>query len=229
MNATIYKTTVLVSELQAMRLFASEDESRYVLNGVLVEIWPDKTLLVATDGRRLGVLNTRAEQRFDNADKASFIIPSERLERLKPVPRYETTDEKNVLVLTFEQDGRDCGPTRITIDHEGAMMQLRGEAIPKAFPEWRQVIPTGQPKPAPLTAFNSDFFADLSKVAKLLGSDDLVFVARGYHDKQSQSSGAYELRLAGVPNFYCVLMPAKTDNAPERQQWLGLTERKAAA
>lgn len=215
----IHKTVVLVSELQAMRLFASEDEARFVLNGVLVEIWQDKTLLVATNGRTIAIHKTECFQPHDHVSATRFIVPSERIERLKPIPRYKRDDEKNHVTIAFDDREKD---TNLWIDHAGAMMQLRGQAIPSEYPAWRRTLPTGKPKPCPVTAFNAAFFADLAKAAALLGASDSAFIAQAYHDEDSLSSGVHEVRFPGVAGFYCAMMPLKSDGIPQRQQWLSL-------
>ncbi len=46
----------------AARLFASTDESRYILNGVLVEVRGSDALLVATDGRTMAVICANFEE-----------------------------------------------------------------------------------------------------------------------------------------------------------------------
>src|SRR5688572_22703331 len=75
-----YNATILVRELQAMRLLASEDETRFVLNGVHVELGPEHVLLIATDGRRLGVLRCGAS--VNDAAPIRFTIPVEAIDRI---------------------------------------------------------------------------------------------------------------------------------------------------
>lgn len=58
------KIIVSRNELLAALIFSSDDETRFVLNGVCVEVSPRslKPTLITTDGRRLAVIESQAEQ-----------------------------------------------------------------------------------------------------------------------------------------------------------------------
>jgi DNA polymerase III subunit beta len=220
--------SVLVSELQAMRLFALEDESRYVLNGVLVEVWPDKTLIVATDGRRLAVLKSRAFCETPPPDEMrSFIIPNERLKRISSVKKKDREDEANRIDIFFE-----CDDGTLHLRHDGAGQELWGKAIKGNYPGWRKVVPTGDGVAIPVTGFNARYFADFVKVAKLLGASDTGFVAKAYPGDAEGKIGPAEFRLSNLADFYSVIMTLDISKAalPEKQPWLGLQpiEQKAA-
>ena len=51
--------SIYARELKAAALFASRDEARYLMNGVLVEIWSkDRILLIGTDGKTLAFVKS---------------------------------------------------------------------------------------------------------------------------------------------------------------------------
>ena len=73
---------VQVDELRAMLLFASQDDTRFMLNGIHVEVINGKPILAATDGRRLAVIESVSDQSEQPAEvdfeltlSASFVKP----------------------------------------------------------------------------------------------------------------------------------------------------------
>jgi DNA polymerase III sliding clamp (beta) subunit (PCNA family) len=112
---------------------ASTDSSRYVLNGVCIDISePDCHCLVATDGRHLYSANTF---RFDLGQ--SVIIPSRKF--LNWSPFHDDGD----WFLSFEPD-KEGKPAwvRIQSDH----WTFLTKAIDGSYPNWRQLVPKPGPK-----------------------------------------------------------------------------------
>ena len=59
----------------------STDETRYVLNGVLFTFKDNKLTLVATDGRRLAMLDIDLE--FPRSHEADIIVPTKAVTELQ--------------------------------------------------------------------------------------------------------------------------------------------------
>ncbi|MDD5427883.1 MAG: DNA polymerase III subunit beta [Candidatus Omnitrophica bacterium] len=111
-----------------MRLTAfaiSHDESRYVLNGVLFVIKPSYIRLVATDGRRLAVVEDKVQ--LPKTLERKFIVPTKAVNELDK----SLGDEGDVKI--FFSDNQiffDMGKTRLV------SRLIEGE-----FPNYEQVIP----------------------------------------------------------------------------------------
>lgn len=130
---SIHKTTVLLSELKAIKTFASIDSSRFVLIGVSCEIHKDKTLLVATDGRRLAVL--RSLSMPSDSAPVRFVIPSHLLARMTHAKRKAKPGENDVLIE------HDTESRAVSLRHPSRDYTITGKSLEASFPEWRKVIP----------------------------------------------------------------------------------------
>ena len=103
----------------------SHDESRYVLNGVLFVIKPTHIRLVATDGRRLAVIEDKVQ--LPKTLERKFIVPT------KAVVELDKTLGEEGEVKIFFSDNQiffDMGKTRLV------SRLIEGE-----FPNYEQVIP----------------------------------------------------------------------------------------
>jgi DNA polymerase III subunit beta len=104
---------------------ASTDETRFVLNGVLLSFKAGKLVMVATDGRRLALAEREVE--FAKDDELDMILPSK-----------AATELMHTL--------QDEGPLRIQasanrIQFEFGHIVLSSKLIDGTYPNYRQVIP----------------------------------------------------------------------------------------
>lgn len=177
------KIKVKTNELLAMCLLASHDESRFVLNSLLVEQSPTGTLLVATDGRRLGVLKVDSGP----SDKTSLLIPRTLIERfalLKTVADVTLYEENGIVVI------------------EGPGFRLYSEAIDLDYPNWRQALPkSNQPKDWAQLGVTAEYYDTWHEIAKFLGGSGY------FHLRQANPLEPIEIILHVVSNFYGLLMP----------------------
>ncbi|MBM3244839.1 MAG: DNA polymerase III subunit beta, partial [Candidatus Omnitrophica bacterium] len=103
----------------------SFDETRYILNGILFKVEKNKLILVATDGKRLAIIEKPLKQDFEKT--ISIIIPIKTIQELN----RNLKDEGEVsLVLGNNQVLFDLG-------HIAIISRL----IEGEFPDYRQVIP----------------------------------------------------------------------------------------
>lgn len=116
----------ILKEMISLTVFAvSHDETRYVLNGILFIIKDKKIKLVATDGRRLAVVERELPEKSMLEKKV--IIPTKTAQELSKI----LDDENNVRILFSEnQIFFDLDKTKII------SRLVEGE-----FPNYEQVIP----------------------------------------------------------------------------------------
>ncbi|MFA5146497.1 MAG: DNA polymerase III subunit beta [Candidatus Omnitrophota bacterium] len=109
-----------------MTVFAiSSDETRYVLNGVLFVIKPAYIRLVATDGRRLAMVEEKMQ--FPKALERKMIVPTKTVNELLRV----LTDEGEVKISFGDnQTLFEVGSTRVI-----------SRLIEGDFPNYEQVVP----------------------------------------------------------------------------------------
>ncbi len=103
----------------------SMDESRYVLNGVLLSLHDGKMMMVATDGRRLALVEEELE--FPKSSECDAILPTKAVQELL---RSLEGDGTVTLTLTDSQASFDLGS-----------VYLVSKLIEGNYPNYRQVIP----------------------------------------------------------------------------------------
>lgn len=111
--------------LQKTAYAASNDESRMILNGVLMSVKGQKMVVVATDGRRLALIEKETE--LANDKTIEFVIPTKTISEL-------------VKVL------RDTGQVKINLTQTMASFEMDSctiitKLIEGAYPNYQQVIP----------------------------------------------------------------------------------------
>src|ERR1700747_3606507 len=104
----------------------STDETRYVLNGVLFSFKENKLTLVATDGRRLALVDLELE--FPRSQELEIIVPTKAVSELQRLVREE-------------------GDAKITIGENQIAFELNrtllvSKLIEGNYPNFRQVIPS---------------------------------------------------------------------------------------
>jgi DNA polymerase III subunit beta len=108
----------------------STDESRYVLNGIFINLKEGKMTLVATDGRRLALVDEEVEI----AEKVSgeFIVPAKAINELNRL-----LQDKGEVEIKFGEN-----QASFTLKSEGGLsVLLITKLIEGNYPNYRQVIP----------------------------------------------------------------------------------------
>lgn len=116
----------IIKESLSLTAFAiSHDETRYVLNGVLLGILGNQIRFVATDGRRLAFYKKETKQK--NSKNAEMIVPAKTIHELLKLLEWEGTvkivSAQNKVVFCFEDTF------------------LTSSLIEGNFPNYDQVIP----------------------------------------------------------------------------------------
>lgn len=142
-----------LKEMLNMTSFAiSHDETRYILNGVLFEIKPQKINLVATDGRRLAFIEREVGTKSQKTRKT--IVPT------KATNELQKTLREGELKIYF-------GENQITFDLEKTVIITR--LIEGEFPRYEHVIPKEQKEKLRI---DKDLFLAATRRANLLTSQD---------------------------------------------------------
>jgi DNA polymerase-3 subunit beta len=145
--------SILKEILEATSFAVSHEETRYILNGILLEIKDSTLRLVATDGRRLAL----RESKISNTIKKDFkvIIPIKAVQELS---RNLTTDGEVLITL---------GANQVLFDINKVLIVSR--LIEGEFPNYNQVIP--KPAENKLMLNRDDFLAAIRR-ANLLSTPD---------------------------------------------------------
>lgn len=110
---------------------ASQEEGRYVLNGTYVEFKEHKIVVVATDGRRLALV----EEDYDIPEnaKGGIIVPVKGVSELNRL-----LNDKGTVEINFIENF-----VKFRLINEGsAPIEIFTKLIEGVFPNYRQVVPT---------------------------------------------------------------------------------------
>ena len=114
--------------LKQVEFAMAQQDIRYYLNGLLMEVQGNQLHVVGTDGHRLSYTNTTLDQTFE---KTEVILP-----------------RKTVLELTKLLDEQSDSPVVVDllngqVSFEFGDIQLISKVIDGKFPDYNRVIPTG--------------------------------------------------------------------------------------
>ena len=117
----------------------SSDESRYVLNGIFISLKDHKMTLVATDGRRLALV----DEEVDISEKSSgeFIVPAKAVTELNRLMQ-----DKGEVEIKFGENQASFALK----DEKGLSVLLITKLIEGNYPNYRQVIPSETKERIPL-------------------------------------------------------------------------------
>src|SRR6059058_5054651 len=107
----------------------STDETRYVLNGILFSFKENKLTMVATDGRRLALVDLEVE--FPRSDEVEIIVPTKAVTELS---RLVGEDGQVRMSVSENQVAFEVGNTLLV-----------SKLVEGNYPNYRQVIPA-EPK-----------------------------------------------------------------------------------
>jgi DNA polymerase-3 subunit beta len=118
----------------------STDESRYVLNGIFISLKDHKMTMVATDGRRLALV----DEEVDIAEKSSgeFIVPAKAVNELNRL-----LQDKGDVEIKFGENQASFALK----DDKGFSVLVITKLIEGNYPNYRQVIPAEVKERVPLS------------------------------------------------------------------------------
>lgn len=172
--------------LAAASLFASKDETRYYLNGVMIEFDEAGATYVATDGKRMICYRDDLTDGQKNLMIGGHIIPTAHCKLFK------LGKDDDGYGKIFEEAGR------LTLAR--GFVDIRFAPIDGIYPEWHRVAPTA-PASGMLAQYNLPLLADFQKFATAL-EISAPFVA-------SNGEGPAPIWFPGHPHVMGVMMPMK--------------------
>jgi len=116
----------LLEMLKKTSYAASQDDTRRTLKGVLMSFKDSKLTMVATDGRRLALVEQEIE--FPSNAEKDIVLPAKAVQELQ----RSLNGEGNVCIRVQ--------PSKICFDFNG--VQIYSKLMDEAYPNYRQVIPT---------------------------------------------------------------------------------------
>ena len=117
----------------------SSDESRYVLNGIFISLKDHKMTLVATDGRRLALVDEEVE--ISEKSSGEFIVPAKAVTELNRLMQ-----DKGEVEIKFGENQASFALK----DDKGFSVLLITKLIEGNYPNYRQVIPSETKERVPL-------------------------------------------------------------------------------
>jgi len=135
----------------------STDESRYVLNGIYFSLRDHKLTMVATDGRRLALVDEEVD--ISESSQGEFIVPAKTIFELNRL-----LQEKGDLELRLAEN-----LASFTLkDEKGSSIEISTKLIEGNYPNYRQVIPAETKERVPLA--REEFFHALRR-AEIMTSE----------------------------------------------------------
>jgi DNA polymerase-3 subunit beta len=117
----------------------STDESRYVLNGIFISLKDHKMTMVATDGRRLALVDEEVD--VSEQSQGEFIVPAKTVNELNRL-----LVDKGELELRYAEN-----QASFTLkDEKGSSILIISKLIEGNYPNYRQVIPAETKERVPL-------------------------------------------------------------------------------
>jgi len=135
----------------------STDESRYVLNGIFLSLKEHKMTMVATDGRRLALVDEEVD--VTEASQGEFIIPAKAVNELNRL-----LSDKGEIEIRYSENQAAFNLK----DEKGSSILIITKLIEGNYPNYRQVIP-GEPKER--IALQREEFLHALKRAEIMTSE----------------------------------------------------------
>ncbi|MFC1804367.1 DNA polymerase III subunit beta [Candidatus Omnitrophota bacterium] len=155
----------LKSMLGLTSFAVSYDESRYILNGILFKISKDKLTLVATDGKRLAIIEKKLKQPADKELK--FIVPIKTIQELN-----RNLGGPGELSLTL-------GDNQALFDLGAVIVVSR--LIEGEFPDYQQVVPPASDNKIGVS--REDFLLGVKRAALLSTPDYQAVKLESFKDR----------------------------------------------
>ena len=152
----------LKSLLRKTSFAISNDESRFVLNGIFFSLKDHKITLVATDGRRLALADEAVD--LGNFENADFILPTKAINEITRV--LQTKGEAEISLSANQA-------TFSLKEENGPLLVVISKLVEGAYPNYRQVIPAECKERIPLP--REEFLHALRR-AEIMTSDKATSV-----------------------------------------------------
>ena len=126
----VLRQETLKSMMKKTSFAISTDESRYVLNGIFLSLKDHKMTMVATDGRRLALVDEEID--VSEASQVEFIVPAKAVNELNRL-----LQDKGEVEIQYAEN-----QASFTLkDEKGSSILIISKLIEGNYPNYRQVIP----------------------------------------------------------------------------------------
>ena len=126
----VLRQETLKSMMKKTSFAISTDESRYVLNGIFLSLKDHKMTMVATDGRRLALVDEEID--VSEASQGEFIVPAKAVNELNRL-----LQDKGEVEIQYAEN-----QASFTLkDEKGSSILIISKLIEGNYPNYRQVIP----------------------------------------------------------------------------------------
>lgn len=203
------KITLPVSALTCLSRFISQEETRYYLNGILIEKHPVKgILIVATDGHRLAVwheTNCIVEDGEWPGESVIVKLTKRELQHLNiktfAANHFATIDTAEKTVQVYASRNADAEKSA---EGKSPLLTMFDMLIDGTYPKWRGVIPPVEKlEPAIVSlGFNAKYLGDFGYIDQSRGMFMRMF-------KGEVETGPTIILLDNIPQFLGVIMPAR--------------------
>jgi DNA polymerase-3 subunit beta len=155
---TVETSAAVLADLARVIPFADTQESRPILNGVLLEIYPEWEMIsaVATNGHRLARV-THTEREKEAPSWGQLILPPDALDCAAHL-----SDDAPV-TLTWLSHGDGMPDLRLWI--ETPMVEIATRLIEGPYPHWRQIWPRENNQT--LTVNRKDFLTTVKRITSV--------------------------------------------------------------
>ena len=176
-------------------VFAADNESsRFALGAVLIEVKGDVITFVATDGRRLALVQFQHDQAVDDSQT---LVPMEAFKKcLNLIPKKNKSDRSGEREEDDERDEYDCDALAVQIEATtkevvitvGPMAKglvkpakvLTALLVNGNFPRWREVLPERDARP---TKVNRELLLAATRSAAICASEESKGVLFAFSNK----------------------------------------------
>ena len=200
-----------------VRPFISNEETRYYLNGVLVEASPNGgATCVATDGHRMGI-SYDADGFVERSliVRIPAIIKAEKGLFLRPWLVGMLTDGGNGYIAVVDgkkTDEREDDAQYAIERVEDCTLRIGRSFIDGTYPDWRRVVPEASPTDV-TRAFNRKYLTSFGDCVQITGA----------------SEASPQIVMTDDKDFLGILMPTRLDKRG-MPEWLSIpSDKKKAA
>ncbi|MDD5277703.1 MAG: hypothetical protein PHR16_16675 [Methylovulum sp.] len=200
------QATINLRALHAISLASSQEETRYYICGVFVEIEARQVRYSGTNGHILVVhREEKAKAEAPNTLLGGFIIPTHICRAFK-FKRKRPSDDYGVLVSTDR-------PSVLTLNQPSEGSDFRGfGVIDGTFPDVRRVIPDAPPSGEAAT-YNPIYVATMQRIGAMLRNFDggIPYIAQNGLNPAIVGWG-------GLDDSFGIIMPMRA-NTPKLPEW----------
>ena len=211
------RLAVPLEDMRRLKPFISTEETRYYLQGVHFETGGEGTLLVATDGHRLGVYKS---DRAICASAGTVRVPAYIKRAVKKKELWFVVGTfagaELSLVLEFPENGKAADIAKLA-SLSDALAIYANPVIIGEYPNWRKVIPSKTGTCA--GAFNSKYLGSFAQVSP----GRTAIAAHG-----TEPTAPHLIEIPGEENFVGVLMPMRHKSIYKIPSWLDAPKAKRA-